>query len=291
MKLQRVLGIVVILLSFSASITTAFSKENSRVEIEDIHKNSVNAVCSDGETMLGALFNDENVLVELKTAPIINGQASIDFNKNIDDYNLKLLSWDDNMKSETEPCIRRALNLQFKGEYAKEVDNGTAVYRVSDDETKPMTLVFNNDSTDISISFDIKVEDISVDGAIAGVTVFNDNICGCGVGFFRDDNDERYIPHMTLFETQPFELAEYSDFKNQWVHIELNYSNGAAYVTYTKPDEGTAYVNNQPVQISYGVGSVKPINKLSFGIAFRGTLSILPASTNFCLKNISIERG
>lgn len=288
MKIRENL-IMAVFIFVLAGITSAWAENITFVEIKSIADNSVQAICSGAENVIGALFNNEQVLVELKTANIIDGNAKIDFNRNTNDYNLKLLLWDNNMKPLATPCTRRAFNLQFEGNYHKTVENGTIVYSITDNGNSPMILTFDNDCADISISFDINVKDISADGAIMGILPYNDRVSGCGVGFCNDETNNCFLPYATMYGT-PLEVLEDSDFKNKWIHITLDYINGTAKATYSDPEGNTVYVDNATVPVKFGIGSVKPINKLSFGVTFNGTLTAPPASSSFCIKNINFER-
>ncbi len=282
-------GFIITLLSISTIITAVFAEDIPYLKIKRINSHSVQTICNGGKDLIGALFNNEQILVELKTVPITNGEANIEFNKSTDDYNLKLLLWNNNMTPVSTPCIRRALNLQLKGDYNKITDNGIIIYNFTDNANNPMTISFDNDCPDISISFDFKIENISSDGAIVGMLPYNNNVAGCGVGFCRDENDVRFIPNTTIIDT-PFELSEYSDFKNQWIHIVLTYNDGIAKTTYSDPVNNTIYVDDKSIPVLYGIGSDKPINKLSFGVVFNGSLTAPPANASFCIRNFNIER-
>lgn len=282
-------GFIITLLSVSIIITAVFAEDVPYLKIKCINSHSVQTICSGGKNLIGALFNDEQVLVELKTVPITNGEANIEFNKSTNDYNLKLLLWNNNITPVSTPCIRRALNLQLKGDYDKIEDNEIIIYSFTDNDNNPMTISFDNDCPDISISFDFKIENISADGAIVGMLPYNNNVAGCGVGFCRDENDVRFIPNTTIIDT-PFQLLNYSNFKNQWIHIVLTYSNGVAKTTYSDPINNIVYVDDKSIPILYGIGSDKPINKLSFGTVFNGSLTAPPANTSFCIRNFNIER-
>lgn len=280
---------IIAILSVSSLVTAISAEDIPYLTVKRINSHSVQAICNGGKHLIGALFNDEQILVELKTVSVTNGEANIKFNKNTNDYNLKLLLWNNNMSPVSSPCIRKALNLQLKGDYNKITDNGIIIYSSTDTGNSPLTFSFDNDCPDISISFDCKIENISADGAIIGMLPYNNNVAGCGVGFCRDENNSQFIPNTTIIDT-PFELSNYSDFKNQWIHIVLTYNNGTARTTYSDPVNNIIYVDDKTIPVQYGIGSVKPINKLSFGVVFNGSLTAPPASASFCIKNFNIER-
>lgn len=240
--------------------------------------------------LIGVLLNDKQIPVEIKTVPLESqGRTSIEFNRKINDYTLRLFLWDNEMTPLTTANTHNALNVKFTGSYTELTNDKSIIYSVTDNENTPMTLFFNNTISDITFAFDIKIESITADGAIVGMIPFSNNVRGRGVGFCRDEGDSCLIPYTTAVDT-PFEYTS-ADFYNKWIHIELEFHGGNVMATYSDTDTNTVYVDRQEVPIINGVGTEEhPINRLDFGIAFTGTLNPQPAKSIFYIKNFDISR-
>lgn len=270
----------------------AFAEDTPYLKIERLSGQTAEIACKTGDTagsdLIGVLYNEDTPVEIQKIENTPNGKASIQFNRDINDYDLKLFLWNNNMTALTPPCIRKALNLQFAGNYNKITDGTSAIYSVTDSGSNPMTLFFNNSSDDITVSFDIKAEAVPTTGSIIGMMPCSGDMLGCGAGLGYDG--EKYIPCATLPDIVfPFE-AEHKDVFAGWINISLHFLDGKCEAVYSNPSDGTVYIDCTIPGIRDVGTSAHPVDKLVFGMAYAGNTALPAQDASFLIKNINIER-
>lgn len=276
----------VVILALLSTGTVSFAKPY--ISIKSLRGHTAEVVCAADENsrLTGALFNNDGILVEAKSRQICGTEdVSIVFDNSTDQYDLRFFLWTESMTALTQPVERNALGLSCDAMAAD------GVYTITDRGKTPVTVSFKNDVLNIDIDFDILVKHIPNGAAVVGVIPYSNTIRGRGAGLCgADDEDAQYLPSENIPEP-PFQLVNTADFKNRWIHISMKYRDGKANISYTDTEDGTVYVDNQKLNITAEVGATLPINKLSFGLLYAGSVSLKPSSdAEFCIKNLSITR-
>lgn len=161
---------------------------------------------------------------------------------------------------------------------------GTEYYEFTDNGSNHLSCEFDNSSEKLTVEFDIMIRDMQTAGDVFGFVPYSDAKYGIGAGLRRNTDGTEWAPSETRFDVyldvidETYRKAE--TYRNKWIHVKMYCGGERLNITYTS-DDGTVYVNNQPVPLRDGVGSADyPINKLVFGRVYsydsdgRGTVRV-----------------